>query len=106
MFLGKDVLKICSKFAGEHPCRSVISITLKIKFQCQQSNFIEITLRHGCSPVKLLYIFRTSFPKNSAASDFSYFRVVIRLLKQKIRKFKAEMYLRPSQIFNGASSRK
>ena len=25
MFLGKGVLKICSKFTGEHPCRSVIS---------------------------------------------------------------------------------
>ena len=27
-------------------------------------NFIEITLRHGCSPIKLLHFFRTSFPKN------------------------------------------
>ena len=34
-FLGKSVLKICSKFTGEHPCRSVISI----KLLC---NFIEI----------------------------------------------------------------
>ena len=33
----KGVLKICSKFTGEHSCRNVISITL-------QSNFIEITL--------------------------------------------------------------
>ena len=24
-FLGKSVLKICSKFTGEHPCQSVIS---------------------------------------------------------------------------------
>ena len=36
----KVVLKVCSKFTGKHPCRSAISITL-------QSNFIEITLRHG-----------------------------------------------------------
>ena len=28
VFLGKGVLKICSKFTGEHPCRSVISIKL------------------------------------------------------------------------------
>ena len=28
MFLEKDVLKICSKFTGEDPCRSVISIKL------------------------------------------------------------------------------
>ena len=57
MFLGEGALKICIKFTGEHPCRSVISIKLK-------SNFIEITLRHGCSPVTLLHIFRTTFPKN------------------------------------------
>ena len=53
VFLGKVVLKICSKFTGEHPCRSVISIN-------------EITLRHGCSPVNLLHIFRTPCPKNSS----------------------------------------
>ena len=29
-----------------------------------QSNFIEITLRHGCSLVYLLHIFRTPFTKN------------------------------------------
>ena len=33
-----------SKFTGEDPCRSVIPIKLLCKF-------IEITLRHGCSPV-------------------------------------------------------
>ena len=42
----------------KHPCRSAISI----KLLC---NFIEITLRHGCSPVSLLHIFRTLFPKNT-----------------------------------------
>ena len=59
MFLGKGVMKICRKFAGEHPCRSAISI----KLLC---NLTEITLRHGCSPVNLLYIFRTLFPKNTS----------------------------------------
>ena len=29
MFLGKGVLKICSKFTGEHECRSAISINCK-----------------------------------------------------------------------------
>ena len=29
-------------------------------------NFIEITLRHGCSPVNLLHIFRTPFTKNTS----------------------------------------
>ena len=40
-------------------CRSVISI----KLLC---NFIEITFRHGCFPINLLHIFRTSFPKNTS----------------------------------------
>ena len=31
-----------------------------------QSKFIEMTLRHGCSPVNLLHIFRTPFPKNTS----------------------------------------
>ena len=29
VFLGKGVLKICSKFTGEHLCRNVISIKLR-----------------------------------------------------------------------------
>ena len=28
VFLKKDALEICSKFAGEHPCRSAVSIKL------------------------------------------------------------------------------
>ena len=59
VFLKKDVLKICSKFTGEHPCRSVISIKLL-------SNFIEIALRHGFSHVNLLHIFTTPFPRNTS----------------------------------------
>ena len=30
-----------------------------------QSNFVEFTLRHGCSPVNLLHIFRTPVSKNT-----------------------------------------
>ena len=41
VLLRKDVLKICSQLTGE-----------------------EIKLRHGCSPVKFLHIFRTPLPKN------------------------------------------
>ena len=44
-FLGKGFLKLCSKFAGEHPC--------------------QITLRHGCSPANLFHIFRTAVFKNT-----------------------------------------
>ena len=54
VFLGKCVLKICSKFIGEHPYRSLVSIKL-------QSNFIEIKLWYGCFLVNLLLVFRTSF---------------------------------------------
>ena len=31
VFLGKGVLKICNKFTGEHPYRSVISIATVLK---------------------------------------------------------------------------
>ena len=57
LFIGKGVLKICCKVTGEHTCQSAISI----KLLC---NFIEITLWHGYSSVKLLHVFRTSLPKN------------------------------------------
>ena len=60
VFLEEGVLKVCSKFTEEHPCRSVILIKL-------QSNFIEIALRHGCFSVNLLHIFTTPFPKNTTA---------------------------------------
>ena len=29
-------------------------------------NFIEIALRHGCSPVNLLHVFKTLFSKNTS----------------------------------------
>ena len=34
----------------------------------QESNFIKITLRHGCSPVNLLHIFRTRFPGKTSGN--------------------------------------
>ena len=38
VFLVKSVLKICSKYTGEHPCRSVISI--KLQSSCCFAQFI------------------------------------------------------------------
>ena len=38
---------------------------ISIKILC---NYIEVTLRHGCSPVNLLHIFRTPFTKNTSGS--------------------------------------
>ena len=63
--LGKGVVKICSKFAVEHLCQTVISINL-------QSNFIDVTLRHGFSPVNLLHIFRITFYKNTSTKQWVY----------------------------------
>ena len=34
--------------------------------ECDFGNFIEITLRHGRSPVNFQHIFRTPFPKNTS----------------------------------------
>ena len=59
MFLVKCVINICSKFRGEHTCCSLISIKLLRKF-------FEITLRHVCSPLNLLHIFRTPFTKTAS----------------------------------------
>ena len=59
VFLRKGVLKICSEFTGEHPCRNKISI----KLLC---NFIEIAFWHWCSSVNLLHIFRTPFSMNTS----------------------------------------
>ena len=50
VFLRKGVhIFICSKYTGEHPCRSAISIKLR-----------------RCSPVSFLDIFRPPFPMNTS----------------------------------------
>ena len=59
VFIAKGVLKICGNFTGEDSCRCEISIKL-------QSNVIEMALRHACSPLNLLHIFRTPFLKNAS----------------------------------------
>ena len=52
VFLGKYIMKIYNKPAGEHAE--------------VQSNFIEFGLRHGWSPVNLQQIFRVWFNKNTS----------------------------------------
>ena len=59
ILIKKDVLKMSSKFSYKHSCRSVVSIK-------SQSNFIEITFPHRCSPVNLLHIFRIPFSMNTS----------------------------------------
>ena len=65
VLLGKGVLNICSKFIREHQYQSVISVKSLLKSHFG-SNFTEIILSHGCSPVNLLHIFRVPFPMNTS----------------------------------------
>ena len=74
----RGVLKMCSKFKGEHPCRSVILIKLLW-------SFIKIALRHGYSPVSLLHIFRTPFLKNT------FGRLFLELARSYWKKAKARV---------------
>ena len=60
VLLGEGVLKVCTGFVWECPCRGAILVKL-------QSNFIEITLRHGCSPVGLLCVFGVPFFESTSA---------------------------------------
>ena len=73
VFLGKGVLKKCSKFTGEHPCRSAISI----KSLC---NFTGMALRHRCSPGNLLHIFRTPFYKRTCLKNGQHLTQTIFML--------------------------
>ena len=77
VFFVKGVLKICSKFTGEHPCWRVISIKL-------------LALRHRCSSADVLYIFRTPFPRNTSGWVLLY----VRLYKIRNRKIKLMKKLR------------
>ena len=69
MFLGICLLKICMHqilYTGEHPYAEV--------------KFIKLTLQHGCSPVNLLHIFRTPFPKTTSRwLLLLYFLIAIKL---------------------------
>ena len=86
VFLGNCFLKLCSKFTGDHPCQSVISIKL-------QSNFNEITLRHGCCPVNLMYIFRTLFLKNTSGRLLRIIQKTIHLSVKHLLFYKTPVVL-------------
>ena len=47
VFLGRGVLKICSKFTGKHPCRSLISIKLQSNTSFMYFLVILTTLKHS-----------------------------------------------------------
>ena len=86
------MLKICSKFTGEHTCRSALSIKL-------QSNFIEIALRYGCSLVNLLHNFRPPFPKNTSKGPQPFMEILQNSCSEKCCKTQSEI-LAVGFIFN------
>ena len=49
------IVWMCSKFTGEHHAEVWFQQSCKA-----------ITLRYGCSPVNLLHVFRTPFPRNTS----------------------------------------
>ena len=50
VFLGKGVLKICSKFTGEHPCQSAMAWVFSCKFAAYfQNTFSQEHLRGAAS---------------------------------------------------------
>ena len=72
-------------FTGEHSCQSVISIKL-------QSKFIEIGIRHGCSPVNMLHIFRKPFPRNTPGWLVLTFSILV------LHETKENINLQPVQL--------
>ena len=53
VFLGKGVLKICSKFTEEHPCRSAISMKMQSSFPKNTSGWLLLTR----TSLSCMYIF-------------------------------------------------
>ena len=70
VFLGKGVLKICSKFTGNTHAEVWFVFFY---------DFIEITLWHGCSSVNLLHIFSTPSPKKTFGWVILSFLLIFRL---------------------------
>ena len=93
--LRKCVLKLCSRFTGEYSCQNAISIEL-------QCNFIEITLRHGCSPVNFPHIFRTPFPTNISGGlllQDEYFNPLMSGSKKRSYVLKTFLQLKNAGLF-------
>ena len=71
VFLGKGVLKICSKFTGEHPCKSVISIKL-LCYIFSDHLFIR-TLMEGCLYEYIIFILNILNNFNLTISSLTIF---------------------------------
>ena len=76
VFLGNGVLKICSKFAGEHRCRSAISIKLLwvgngLTLPIQRSSPPEVFLGKGVLKICRVNPFPTHVPYYFNAFQYS-----------------------------------
>ena len=60
-------------------CLLTLMLSCKIRSIKLLCNFIEIALRHGCSPVNLRHIFRTPLPKNTSGW------LLLRFISQALR---------------------
>ena len=102
MFLGKVVLKICSKGTGEHPCRSVT--LLKLQFGMGVLLYICCIISEHLflkTPLKrvLLKVAGCAFIKISRVSFFLSYFIILRTSKiRKREKYRTEK-LKPSQPF-------
>ena len=97
VFLGKGVLKICSKFTGEHPCRSGISISCKeykkakkrlvcVVSQAQNSNS-KSPENHSCIDLFLTNSrnsFQNSGVVEAGLSDFH--RIIVTVMKTSFQR--------------------
>ena len=70
VFLEKGVLKICSKFTGEDPCQSVISIKLLCFADLRPATLLKKRLWHRYFPVNFAKFFRTPFSQNTSGGCF------------------------------------
>ena len=77
----------------------------KCEFSKVQRNFIEISLRHGCSPVNLRLIFRTFLTKNTSGRLLLFFQnsETTSLLQQFFIKCQLVLKIR-KRVFNYCSN--
>ena len=99
VFIGKGVLKIYSKFTGEYPCRSVISIKLSICrapfYKNTSGGLLLPTLRlmnwnSSCYSVGLFFSFWFKFTRfawctESTVSDFVSFDLTFKIRKEEMQ---------------------
>ena len=88
VFLIKDVPKTCSKFAGEHPYRSVISIkllrTLAWVFSCKFAGYFRSTFRRSTSGWLLVNEFKDPTKQESVnIGQVLFFKMASILLTSK-----------------------